>query len=66
MISPISSTATIYFAILTPPETAVLALSSIRVYLAAILAFHLHIQDSSIFFHHMIVRFLKGLEKLFQ
>lgn len=42
-----------------------LAISSIKVHLAAISAFHPPIQGSSVFSHYMMGRFLKGLERLF-
>ncbi|XP_043369725.1 uncharacterized protein LOC122460028 [Dermochelys coriacea] len=42
-----------------------LALSSIRVHLAAVSAFHLPIQGQMVFSHDVMIRFLRGLERLF-
>lgn len=42
-----------------------LALSSIKVHLAAISAFHPPVQGKSVFSHEMTIWFLKGLERLY-
>ncbi|XP_050804595.1 uncharacterized protein LOC127048745 [Gopherus flavomarginatus] len=46
-------------------KTQGLALSSLRVHLAAISAFHPGVDGCSVFSHPMVARFLKGLERLY-
>lgn len=42
-----------------------LALFSVKVHLAAITAFHLKVDNQSVFSHKMVTRFLKGLERVY-